>query len=158
MTNISVDSKKFIRAIGQTKRLVGDIAYMKVLKAAHLVARSAKHNAPKASSQLTNSIQVKRAGALKAEVFAGSEYGAEVELGRKPNSPMPSIQSIKDWIKTKSIETNNINSAAFLIARSIGKKGIKPQPFMEDAARQNKAAVLSLIKSSAGLAIKKAGL
>lgn len=158
MANISINAKRFIYSIKKSKKIISNIAYIKVLKAAHLIARSAKHNVPKTSSQLTNSIQVKRTGLLRAEVFAGSEYGAVVELGRKPNSPMPPIQSIKDWIKTKGVETNNINSAAFLIARSIGKKGIKPHPFMEDAARQNEAVVLALIKSSTGLAIQKAGL
>lgn len=65
------------------------------------------------------------------------EYGLYVDRGRKPGSKPPPISVIKDWVKTKGIGqfrddkgrfiTNN--SQAFLIARKIGRDGIKARPF-----------------------------
>jgi hypothetical protein len=54
------------------------------------------------------------------------DYGEFVLKGRKPNSKPPPISPIIRWTKFKGIPT----SAAYPIAKSIGKKGIKPLNFL----------------------------
>lgn len=56
-------------------------------------------------------------------------YAIFVEKGRKPNSKMPPTTSLKSWLENKGIPL----SASFAIARSIGKKGIKPKPFIKQS-------------------------
>lgn len=61
-------------------------------------------------------------------------YGRYVDSGRKPNSKMPPIKSIRDWINIKGIKPNRKmtqNQLAYLIARSIGIRGIKAVPFLD---------------------------
>lgn len=49
-----------------------------------------------------------------------------VEYGRRPGK-QPPLNNIKDWCKSRGIP----QSAAFPIARNIGRKGIKPTPFLK---------------------------
>lgn len=53
-------------------------------------------------------------------------YWVFVNEGRNPGK-RPPVESIKQWIKDKPIELNDITETqlAFLIARKIGKKGTK---------------------------------
>lgn len=74
-----------------------------------------------------------------------SQYADVVEDGRRPGK-FPPISAILQWMKVKpirlrSLKTNSfekvtparLNSAAFLIARSIAKKGIKGLKYYQDA-------------------------
>jgi hypothetical protein len=65
------------------------------------------------------------------------KYADVIEYGRKPNSKMPPVAAIEKWIRMKPLKLRNkqgefikstesaIKSAAYNIARSIGKKGIE---------------------------------
>jgi len=65
------------------------------------------------------------------------KYADVIEFGRTPGAKMPPIQPIIDWIKIKPLKLRNrqgefikstesaIKSAAFAIAKSIGKNGIE---------------------------------
>jgi hypothetical protein len=65
------------------------------------------------------------------------QYADVIEFGRKPNSKMPPVAAIEKWIRMKPLKLRNkqgefikstesaIKSAAYNIARSIGKKGIE---------------------------------
>jgi hypothetical protein len=55
-----------------------------------------------------------------------NDYGDFIISGRKPNSTPPPISPIKKWAKLKGIP----ETAAYPIAKSIGKKGIKPFNFI----------------------------
>jgi hypothetical protein len=70
--------------------------------------------------------------------FEMPEYAIFVDQGRKKGSKQPPLEPIMKWAKAKSLPTfkdgngKSISetSRAFLIARSIAKKGIKARPFM----------------------------
>lgn len=160
MANIRVESDNFVAALNKSKKTMASALSKNILKAAHIIAVSAKNNAPKASSELANSIQVKQTGKLRAEVFPAADYGLWVGLGRKAGSRMPNIQAIKDWIKIKKgfVVVGSIDSAAFLVARSIVKKSIPPNKFMQKAALKNKDKVVKLVGQAPKIAIGKVGL
>jgi len=69
------------------------------------------------------------------------EYAIFIENGRRPGSTPPPIAIILRWIQRKRIKGRNRvngrfisnNSLAFMIARAIGRRGIRPKPFLQRA-------------------------
>ena len=75
---------------------------------------------------------------LSYEVISLEDYWRYVEDGRRAGGKMPPITAIENWIKAKPViprmdsrgRTPTVRQLAFLIARSIGIKGIEPKkPF-----------------------------
>ena len=70
--------------------------------------------------------------------FTALDYWINIEEGRQPNSKMPPVDVIKKWMIVRGIPDKS--GLAFVIARSIAKKGIKPNPFL----RQTKIEIKEL--------------
>ena len=68
---------------------------------------------------------VQQTNDLMLEILAAPYYSV-VDKGRKPGK-MPPIKPIQKWVDRKGIKFKNMSQGqtAFVIARSIGKKGIK---------------------------------
>jgi len=95
------------------------------------------------TTNLKNSVKVSANG--EDVVIAMPLYGWVIEKGRGPNKKMPPVSVIESWCKSKSIPVE----AAFPIARSIGKKGIKAKPFIAKSMQD-------VVANSIADAIKKA--
>jgi len=69
------------------------------------------------------------------------QYGVYVESGRRAGARQPPTKPILQWIEQRGITPDkgtSKRSLAYIIARSIGEKGIKPTPFMRAAIKQQK--------------------
>lgn len=72
------------------------------------------------------------------------EYWKFIEKGRRAGAKMPPVSAIENWIKIRKIiprplilksgkqRVPTVPQLAFIIARSIAKKGIKPRQFMRE--------------------------
>lgn len=122
-----------------------------------LAKRKNKHRNKKSytsdtkSKSLSNSLgydlKIYPSGGLELG-FKAAEHFKYVEKGRKPGKQPPS-DKIANWIKIKPLRLRgkkgkyiqknkkNINTAAYLIARSIGLYGIKPTHFFRDAFKMH---------------------
>ena len=61
-------------------------------------------------------------------------YAQFVEEGRRKGAKQPPSTAIKEWIVQKGIrkpQKYSLDGFAFVIARSISRKGIKPRPFIQ---------------------------
>lgn len=100
------------------------------------ITRTARINAPKAFSTLTQSIIGRRLSPLHGEVVAGVNYAEYVEDGRKPGK-MPPPENIFDWLVVKNIHPEDphmdTGDLAWAIAQSIAREGTKPQPYLKPA-------------------------
>ena len=66
----------------------------------------------------------------KFNPYPGTEEYASQFRGAKQNGALKLIDAIKGWVKRKGIATGKeADRVAFVIARSIYKKGISPKPF-----------------------------
>lgn len=66
----------------------------------------------------------------KFNPYPGTEEYASQFKGAKGSGTLKLIDAIKGWVKRKGIaKGKEADKAAFLIARSIYKKGISPKPF-----------------------------
>ena len=68
-----------------------------------------------------------------------AEYWKYVESGRK-SGKFPPISAIREWVRVKPViprpyngKLPTENQLAFLISRSISKKGIRPKPIFNDS-------------------------
>ncbi len=77
-------------------------------------------------------------------------YFKYVDEGRRPGK-QPPIKPIQSWIEKKEIQIKNYSSkqSAFIIARSIGKKGIQPMNLTERLIRDILNNKQKIIKSGA---------
>lgn len=128
-------------------------------RGAQEVAREGRRRAPKAFSTLAQSVHANRLAPLKMEVVAGMGYAGHQEDGTG-GGMMPPIQSIKDWIRARSITPRNPNvrqrDLAFLIARTIARKGVPAQPFMAPALDAKRARLDALLLAGRDAGIRRA--
>ena len=92
-----------------------------------------------ASKELYNSItfEIDKKGNI---IFSYADQGAFIESGRRKGAKPPPTSVILKWVKQKGIEQWRDNkgryisnkSQAYLIARSISRKGIKPLKWFSD--------------------------
>ena len=105
------------------------------------------------NSDLANSIkpvvtvEQGRETTLQIQMLA---YGQYVEDGRRKGARMPPLTAIKDWIRQRGITKPakySTDGFAFAVARSIGKNGIRPRPFIGSSVKnvlENKGYTLIL--------------
>lgn len=102
----------------------------------------AKLKSPVDTGRLRTSIQtILSNDSLTATIFSDVNYAIYVEFGRRPGKKPP-IQSLESWAKR-----HNLSGLEYVIARSIGKKGIKPRPFLNPAYQSVKPLYISALKS-----------
>ena len=121
------------------------------------IQSDAKRLAPVNFGQLRNSIALTKDSDLTYTVSANASYAPFVEFGTGPQANVPStfpefqgkykgnstfkdmINAIMLWVKAKGIGNGkNDRSIAYLIARSILRKGLRPQPFLLPAYEMEK--------------------
>lgn len=97
------------------------------------ISRAMREGAPKAHSNLVNSISPEHVALLTWRVGAHVEHAWYAEKGRRPGGPMPPPQALADWAQTKlGISDPGARArAGFLIARKIQREGFPAQPFVQ---------------------------
>lgn len=105
-----------------------------------IVAEEMKRQLNKPSSSLSKSIEGRK---LRGEDGFGiymNEYGLNINQGRTAGK-FPPVDKIKDWIVRNNVQPRTIDSTkpsalsqlAYLIGRSISRKGIRPVRFIDIA-------------------------
>ena len=134
------------------------------------LVRNAKRNAPKELGKLAQSIgkEVFNDG-LSVSVYVGEVYGAFVEFGTGARVNIPPefmdeakkfvgykggnmesfITSLEGWIKRKGLATGvkEIRGLAYVIAASILRKGLKPQPYLYPAYKIAEAELIAKMQA-----------
>lgn len=95
-----------------------------------------------------------------------ADYWKYVEYGRRPGK-MPPVSAIENWINVKQIIPHSmtlksgkpviptIPQLSFLIARSIGRRGIQPRPFFKQSFETAKREFLHIIEEAVLADIKE---
>lgn len=112
-------------------------------------AHAREEEAPTFDGGLKRNIKV-RIFKDHAEVSSDAKYSAPIEYGRKAGKHVPMKQGVGLW---KWAESKGI--PPFAVARSIFKKGTKPNPFMQRTHDIMKPKVESLAERQFGQMIKE---
>ena len=94
------------------------------------------------------------------------EYWKYIEYGRRPGK-MPPLDVIEKWINVRKIIPHSmtlksgktvipsVKQLSFLIARSIGQRGIQPRPFFKQSFEEAKREFLHIIEEAVITDIKE---
>jgi HK97 gp10 family phage protein len=133
------------------------------------IQSTAKKLAPVNFGQLRNSIVVSSEGTASNFIFtvsATASYSPYVEFGtggkvsvpadyaeyaakfkgKKGGSFKEMVDALILWVQRKGIGGKSDKATAYVIARSILRKGLRPQPFLIPAFEQEKSKLLKRIK------------
>ena len=131
------------------------------------ILTDSKRAAPVNFGQLRNQIALVQDGDLTFRVEAKASYSAYVEFGTGPQTSVPAdfqsyaqqfkgreggkfkdmVEALTLWVKRKGIGSGrNEKSVAYLIARSILLKGMRPQPFLIPSYETEKPKLIQRLK------------
>lgn len=121
----------------------------RAMRAARLIADEAQRLAPVAFGRFRRSIRpsVERRGdVVQPRVTAGVHYAGYVEHGRRAGR-QPPVAALVPWVKRKlGVPAKRARSVAFLVARKIGRRGIRAKDVVARAARSRSGAVRALYR------------
>ncbi|MBO9493854.1 HK97 gp10 family phage protein [Thalassotalea sp. G20_0] len=158
--DITLDDDQLQKAVQKAPGALRHRLKAAVSRGAAELSRDARGFAPKAFTTLTNSIRSRVDGELSRIVGPNVDYGVYVENGAGPGGA-PSLQSVLDWVRVKRITPNNPQhdeqDLAFMIRRSIARKGTEPQKYMEPAVDAKRDRITGLMHSAVSNALKESG-
>lgn len=115
------------------------------------LADELKQQAPKATSTLANSVQIK-AKPLEWTIVVAAAYAGYVHDGTKDGGH-PSLASMIEWIRLKNIKphdpTRTPRSLAWLLRLSIKRKGTPANPFATRALEAKTSRLTELVQAGA---------
>lgn len=109
-----------------------------------------------ATGLLINSGAVKEVGPAVIKAGFPTMYAYYVEFGRR-SGKWPPFRFIYEWVRIRHFtkDDEEARQIAFLIQRSIGKKGTRPHPFLKPAYEKNKPLLVAILKKAAVKVINK---
>jgi hypothetical protein len=111
-------------------------------RATEIAENKAKNEAPKDTGSMARNIQ-SNVSTTKATVSLprNLDYYHVMEYGRKPGGRMPPLDAIAGWLRRKGSNAN-----AFVVARSIARRGIKGRFFMRQGFVATQKAMPKLLR------------
>lgn len=147
---VTFDDAQVRRGIDRFPGRVEARVEIALARGAEEVAREERRLAPKAFSTLANSIRAQRMGRLHYRVGPGVNYARPVEEGRKPGQQPGTANGLMEWVKQKTgLDGKALDRRTFIIARAIGRRGIRPQPYARPAYESKSGRVVDLARAAA---------
>jgi hypothetical protein len=149
--SISHTLPRFIQALRRAPRVTLEEADRAVQRAAIEGSRTAKREAPKAFSELVNSIRNEQVGLAFHRIISSARHARYVEEGTGPGGrPPPEV--IRRWIQVHQIRPKHARDErelGFLIANKIEREGIDKQPYMEPGRQTSQDRLMALLPAAA---------
>jgi len=153
--SVSVDISRAKAGLDKARPAMERNIDERLSRGAEEVARDAKGNAPKAFSNLVNTIRAERIEAMHYQVSEGMNYGRAVEEGSAPHFPNP--DNLRPWVeRVLGLRDKPARDAAFLIARAISRRGTRAQPYMQPAAEGKVSRLFVLVQAGVDEGLREA--
>ncbi len=144
---IRIQGDEKLRKALASKTLINEPVRRFLERSAQTVEGKGKQNAPVDTGRLRSSISRDVQPANK-RAFVGSKlpYAAPVEFGRPPGT-WPPLSALQPWARRHGFPAGN--AGAFLVARAIARRGIKPQPYLVPALESSRTAIRGFLNMMA---------
>jgi hypothetical protein len=106
-----------------------------------LVEADARRNVKRDTGRLQNSITgtiTGGGGNLTGRVGPSVKYGVYVERGRRPGKAPP-LAAVSGWARRHGV-------SPYVVARAIGRRGVRAAPFLIPAYEKNRARIIDLFE------------
>lgn len=158
--------EQFNRRLIRTPQLTEDSLRRTLTSSLLLLEADAKRSAVRDTGRLGGSINYRIDGAyprLEGRVGPGVRYGSVVEFGRRAGARMPPVDALIGWVRRHWLPRGasiagarfrgrarnaawrgreaELRSAAFVLARAIGRRGIQAQPYMAPSWVRNRVRI-----------------
>jgi hypothetical protein len=100
--------------------------------------RGVKRDTGRLQNSITHRIDGSGGGNLRGEVGPSVRYGLYVERGRRPGRPPP-VSALTAWARRHGV-------SPYVVARAIGRRGVRPAPFLIPAYERNRARIITLFE------------
>jgi len=131
-----------MHAMGRTyaggARIVMDETRRGITRSVIQIEADAKRTVPTDTHTLQRSIThevTASANDVTGRVGTNLQYAPVVEFGRSAGATMPPPDALTGWLARHGMDA----SAAFVVARSIGRRGIRARPYLMPALEKNRA-------------------
>jgi len=126
----ATEFQKIARNYDGGDRVVKDETVKAMTRSVVSIEADAKRRVPTDTHNLQRSIThevVSPSTSVIGRAGTNQPYAEAVEFGRSAGSAPPPPDALLGWMRRKGIDAE----LAFVVARSIGRKGIRPRPFMK---------------------------
>lgn len=127
------DLQKRLTALGDTRKMLGQLGLMAVAKAKLLV--------PRKSGNLGRTIRLGQVTTTEAQIIAGGQlgvgYAQSVEYGTGPHEIVPRYKQALAWGGERRLSGNlRSGSKATMFAKRVHHPGTKAKPYLRPAAEE----------------------
>jgi len=133
-----------VMAMGRTyengARIVMDETREGIKRSVMQVTADAKRMVPIDTHTLHRSLQwevTNSSNSVTGRAGSNLSYAPVVEYGRSAGATMPPPDALAGWLGRHGMDA----SFAFVVARSIGRRGIRPKPYLKPALDKNRPAI-----------------
>lgn len=147
---IQIDTKAVERVLARAPGKINKAKYEILNRGSIMTQAEMRINAPVFDGELRRTIRPKWVSADTVIVFSDAPHAPAIEFGRRPGGKMPPYHEgtpLAKWVKIKM----GADVPAFLVARSIARKGTKGQKF----ARKTYVTMKPQVNSMAAQVIAK---
>jgi hypothetical protein len=154
---VTIDDARVRRGLERFPDRITAAVEVALRRGAMEMARTARGYAPKAFSTLMNSIKADRVGPLHYVVAPHVNYGPFVERGRGAGKQPGTVNGLMEWVKQKTgLEGKALDRKTYVIARAIGRRGIKRHAYMRPAMLLHTDMIVARVRESAHRAAQEA--
>lgn len=126
------------KAFAKAPRVIGAEARKSIRKALILLQAGARQFVVKDTGRLANALRITQTTNLSGKISAETDYAIYVHEGTRAH--FPPLNAITPW-------ANRHGLPAFVVARSIARKGTKANPFFDLAKEAKQADIDGIFKA-----------
>lgn len=133
MTTIepSIERTGWLRGIRELDATVQRVERGVTRAVGNSIAQAVRDDAPRDTGAGVRTIQYSE----RQDAVIGAYHMWIQEVGRQAGSPMPPVDAIAEWLRRQQARGRLKGASPFVIARAIGRNGIAPRKYAQQAAR-----------------------